>query len=64
MAIAREVRARQFFCARVEGHELVRETGWVYRRANRPPRMIEEMLSAFEKVREGLPLLAPRRRTL
>jgi DNA-binding transcriptional LysR family regulator len=60
IAIAREVRARQFFCARVEGHELVRETGWVYRRASRPARMIEEMLAAFEKVRESLPLLAPR----
>jgi DNA-binding transcriptional LysR family regulator len=60
MAIAREVRARQFFCARVEGHELVRETGWVYRRASRPPRMIEEMLSAFEKVRGRLPFAAPR----
>ena len=53
IAIAREVRARQFFCARVDGHELVRETGWVYRRASRPPRMIEEMLSAFEKVQGG-----------
>ena len=62
IAIAREVRARQFFCARIEGHELVRETGWVYPRANRTPRMIDELLAAFEKVREGLPLLAPRRR--
>ena len=26
-AIAREVRGGQFFCARIEGHELVRETG-------------------------------------
>src|SRR3954465_7651430 len=63
IAVAREVRARQFFVTRVEGHELVRETGWVYARANRTPRIIDEMLSAFEKVREGLPLLAPRRRT-
>src|SRR5439155_14818773 len=38
-AVAREVRAGQFFCARIEGHELVRETGWVYTRANRVPRM-------------------------
>jgi DNA-binding transcriptional LysR family regulator len=60
MAIAREVRAKQFFCARVEGHELVRETGWVYRRANRPPRVIDEMLSAFDKVRGRLPFAAPR----
>ena len=34
-AIAREVRAGQFACARIEGQELVRETGWVYARANR-----------------------------
>ena len=62
MAIAREVRGKQFFCTRVEGHELVRETGWVYRRASRPPRVIEEMLAAFEKVRGRLPLAAPRPR--
>ena len=43
-SIAREVRAGQFFCARIEGHELVRETGWVYARANRVPRMVQENL--------------------
>ena len=42
-AVAREVRAGQFFCARIEGHELVRETGWVYARANRVPRMVDEL---------------------
>src|SRR6266542_3674947 len=36
-SVAREVRAGQFFCARIEGHELVRDTGWVYGRANRIP---------------------------
>ena len=61
MAVAREVRARQFFCTRIEGHELFRETGWVYPRANRTPRMIDELLSAFEKVRGRLPLAAPAR---
>jgi DNA-binding transcriptional LysR family regulator len=60
MAIAREVRARQFFCARIEGHELVRETGWVYAKANRTPRMIDELIAAFEKVRGRLPLTGPR----
>ena len=44
-AVAREVKAGQFFCARIEGHELVRETGWVYARANRVPRMIDELLT-------------------
>jgi DNA-binding transcriptional LysR family regulator len=55
-AIAREVRARQFFCARIEGHELIRETGWVYARANRVPRMIHELLTAFDEIRGRLEL--------
>lgn len=55
-AIAREVRLKQFFCARIEGHELVRETGWVYLRSNRVPRMIMELMSAFDEVREKLQL--------
>jgi DNA-binding transcriptional LysR family regulator len=61
MAVAREVRARQFFATRIEGHELFRETGWVYPRANRTPRIIDELLAAFEKVRGRLPLAAPAR---
>jgi hypothetical protein len=60
-AIAREVRARQFFCARIDGHELVRETGWAYARANRVPRMIHELLTGFEEIRGRLQL-APTRR--
>ena len=61
-AIAREVKAGQLFCARIEGHELVRETGWVYARANRVPRMIEEMLKEFETIRERLRLVLPKAR--
>jgi DNA-binding transcriptional LysR family regulator len=61
-SVAREVRAGQLFCARVEGHELVRETGWVYARANRVPRMIHELLAAFEAVKGKLRLALPRRR--
>jgi DNA-binding transcriptional LysR family regulator len=61
-AVAREVRAGQFFCARIEGHELLRETGWVYARANRVPRMIVELLAAFEAIRGKL-RLSPRRRS-
>ncbi len=59
-AVAREVRSGHLFCARIEGHELMRETGWVYARANRVPRMIEELLAAFESVRGRL-RLTPRR---
>jgi DNA-binding transcriptional LysR family regulator len=58
-AVAREVRAGQFFCARVEGYELVRETGWVYARANRVPRVIQELLRAFDEVRGRLRLAPP-----
>jgi DNA-binding transcriptional LysR family regulator len=60
-AIAREVRAGQFFCARIEGHELVRETGWVYARANRVPRMITELLVAFDEIKGRLQL-SPKRK--
>jgi DNA-binding transcriptional LysR family regulator len=60
-AIAREVRAGQFFCARIEGQELVRETGWVYARANRVPRMIDELLTAFDAIKGRLQLAKRRR---
>jgi DNA-binding transcriptional LysR family regulator len=61
-AVAREVKAGQLFCARIDGHELVRETGWVYARANRVPRIVDELLLAFDAVRGKL-RLAPRGRT-
>jgi DNA-binding transcriptional LysR family regulator len=55
-AVAREVRAGRFFCARIEGHHLVRETGWVYPRANRVPRMVQELQLAFEEIKGKLEL--------
>jgi len=61
-AVAREVKAGQLFCTRIEGHELVRQTGWVYARANRVPRVINELLVAFEAVRNKLRLSLPRGR--
>jgi len=61
-AVAREVRAGQFFCTRIDGHELVRETGWVYARANRVPRVIHELLAAFDAVKGKLRLAPPGRR--
>jgi len=61
-AIAREVKAGQLSCARIDGYELVRETGWVYARANRVPRMIDELQLAFEAIRNRLRLALPRPR--
>ena len=55
-AIAREVGARQLFCTRIAGAELVRDTGWVYARANRTPRVIGELLEAFDEVKGRLRL--------
>jgi len=60
-AVAREVKAGQLFCSRIDGHELVRETGWVYARANRVPRIVDELLLAFGSIRDKL-RLAPRGR--
>jgi DNA-binding transcriptional LysR family regulator len=62
-AVAREVRAAQLSCARIEGHELIRETGWVYARANRVPRMIHELLAAFQAVQNRFRLTLPRGRS-
>jgi len=58
-AVAREVHAGQFFCARVAGHSLLRETGWVYARANRTPRIIHELREAFDFIRGRLTLAPP-----
>jgi len=61
VSVAREVRGRQFFVTRIEGHELFRETGWVYPRANRTPRMIDELLAAFESIRGKIDVAVPER---
>jgi DNA-binding transcriptional LysR family regulator len=43
-AIATEVREKSLACARVAGQRLVRETGWVYLRTDRVPRILREMM--------------------
>ena len=57
-AVAREVRQGQLFCARIAGAELVRETGWVYPRANRVPRALEELFAALQAALPRLKLTA------
>jgi DNA-binding transcriptional LysR family regulator len=49
-AVAREVRSRQLFCARISGAHLVRHTGWVYLRSSKVPRMMEEMFKAYQRI--------------
>ena len=49
-AVDREVRSGQLCCMRIVGQPMIRQTGWVYMRANRVPRMIEEMIRTLERV--------------
>ena len=39
---------------------MIRETGWVYTRANRVPRMIHELLKTFDEIRGRLQLTLSR----
>src|SRR6266542_4215319 len=55
-SVAREFASGQLFCARIAGQELIRKTGWVYARSNRIPRSVQEVLSAFERIRPKLRL--------
>lgn len=55
-AVARDVANGQFYCARIEGRSLMRETGWVYPKMSRTPRAVEEVIRAFDRVRPKLRL--------
>jgi DNA-binding transcriptional LysR family regulator len=61
-AVAREVRAGQLWCTRLDGVSMVRETGWVYMRAPRVPRLVQEMFEALERTLPRLKLAPPGRR--
>lgn len=53
-SVAREVASGHFFCARIDDRPLIRETGWVYMRANRVPRAVQEVLASFERIKPRL----------
>ena len=60
-AIAREVRGGHLRCMRIEGFSMVRETGWVYGRAPRVPRLVQHMFDALERTLPKLKLAPPPR---
>ena len=60
-AVAREVRAGQLKCARLDGVSIVRETGWVYIRGARVPRLVQQMFEALERTLPRLKLAPPPR---
>jgi DNA-binding transcriptional LysR family regulator len=53
-AVAREVRAGRFSCARIRGRKLFRETGWVYLKTDPLPRAAAELLRVFDAVKTQL----------
>ena len=61
-SVAREVRAGSLHCARVVGHQLVRETGWVHLRADRVPRIVQEMMDTLSRILPRLRLVPNERR--
>jgi DNA-binding transcriptional LysR family regulator len=53
-AAADDVRTRQLFSTRIAGHQLQRETGWLYPKMSRLPRTVTEVIRVFEEVRPRL----------
>jgi len=51
-AIANDVRAGRFAWARLRGHRLYRETGWVYLKSDYLPRSITEILRIFDAMKD------------
>ena len=49
-AIEREVKAGMLVAHRLQAQPLVRETGWVYLKANRVPRKISEMIRVLDEL--------------
>jgi DNA-binding transcriptional LysR family regulator len=50
-AAAADVRSKQLYYSRIEGHALFRQTGWLYPKMSRLPRSVSEVMRVFEKIR-------------
>jgi DNA-binding transcriptional LysR family regulator len=53
-AAAADVRQKQLFCTRIAGQALYRDTGWLYPKMSRLPRMVTEVIKVFDAVRPNL----------
>jgi DNA-binding transcriptional LysR family regulator len=60
-ALAREARMGRLRVRRIEGFTLVRETGWVYVRGARVPRLVQHAFDALRHVMPKLKLAPPSR---
>src|SRR5262249_6970589 len=63
-AAATDVRSKQRCASRIEGHPLVRETGWLYPKMSRLPRTVSEVLRVFDTFRPQLEAAAQAPRNL
>ena len=59
-SLAREARDGSLRVRRLTGVTMVRETGWVYRRGTRVPRVVQEMFEALRRTLPRLRLAPPR----
>jgi DNA-binding transcriptional LysR family regulator len=59
-ALAREARIGALRIKRIEGVTMVRETGWVYVRSARVPRMVQNAFDALRRIIPKLKLAPPR----
>ena len=59
-SLAREARDRTLRVKRIEGVTMVRETGWVYVRGTRVPRMVQDVFEALRRTMPRLRLAPPR----
>jgi DNA-binding transcriptional LysR family regulator len=53
-AVVDDVRNKTLFCSRIAGQTLIRQTGWIYPKMSRLPRMVSEVISVAETVRPRL----------
>ena len=59
-SLAREARTGTLRIKRIEGVTMVRETGWVYIRGTRVPRMVQDVFDALRRTMPRLRLAPPR----
>jgi DNA-binding transcriptional LysR family regulator len=53
-AVVNEAKRRELFCTRLADHAISQEWAWVYPRYRRVPKVVGEVLKAFESVRPSL----------
>ena len=59
-SLAREARSGTLRIKRIDGVTMVRETGWVYVRGKRVPRMVQDVFDALRRTMPELKLAPPR----